>query len=80
VREMVAGALARSRADVAVAVSGIAGPSGGSADKPVGTVWLAWGDRDGAIRAERYRFDGDREAVRRQAVARAIQGLDALLG
>jgi len=80
VREMVAGALARSRAAVAIAVSGIAGPSGGTADKPVGTVWLAWGDRDGAIRAERYRFDGDREAVRRQAVARAIQGLDALLG
>jgi len=80
VREMVAGALARSRAAVAVAVSGIAGPSGGTADKPVGTVWLAWGDRDGAIRAERYRFDGDREAVRRQAVARAIQGLDELLG
>jgi nicotinamide-nucleotide amidase len=80
VREMVAGALARSRAAVAVAVSGIAGPTGGTADKPVGTVWLAWGDRDGAIRAERYRFQGDREGVRRQAVARAIQGLDELLG
>jgi nicotinamide-nucleotide amidase len=80
VREMVAGALARSRAAVAVAVSGIAGPTGGTPDKPVGTVWLAWGDRDGTIRAERYRFEGDREAVRRQAVARAIQGLDELLG
>jgi nicotinamide-nucleotide amidase len=80
VREMVAGALARSRATVAVAVSGIAGPSGGSADKPVGTVWLAWGQPGGTIRAEHRRFDGDREAVRRQAVARAIQGLDDLLG
>jgi nicotinamide-nucleotide amidase len=80
VREMVAGALARSRAGVAVAVSGVAGPTGGSADKPVGTVWLAWGDRAGAVRAERCRFDGDREAVRRQAVARALQGLDELLG
>ena len=80
VGEMVAGALARSRAAVAVAVSGIAGPAGGSADKPVGTVWLAWGGRDGATRTERCRFDGDREAVRRQAVARAIHGLDELLG
>ena len=77
---MVAGALARSRAAVAVAVSGIAGPAGGSADKPVGTVWLAWSGRDGATCTERCRFDGDREAVRRQAVARAIQGLDDLLG
>jgi nicotinamide-nucleotide amidase len=80
VREMVAGALARSRADVAVAVSGIAGPGGGSPDKPVGTVWLAWGTRGGLARAERCRFDGDREAVRRQAVARALQGMDELLG
>jgi nicotinamide-nucleotide amidase len=80
VREMVAGALARSRADVAVAVSGIAGPGGGSPEKPVGTVWLAFGARGGPARAERFRFDGDREAVRRQAVARALQGLDELLG
>jgi nicotinamide-nucleotide amidase len=80
VREMVAGALARSRADLAVAVSGIAGPSGGTLEKPVGTVWLAFGARGGPVRAERCRFDGDREAVRRQAVARALQGLDELLG
>jgi len=79
VREMVAGALARSRAGVAVAVSGVAGPTGGTAEKPVGTVWLAWGTREGGLRTERCRFDGDREAVRRQAVARAIQGLDQLL-
>jgi nicotinamide-nucleotide amidase len=79
VREMVAGALARSRAAVAVAVSGIAGPGGGTPDKPVGTVWLAWGRRDGARRAELCRFAGDREAVRRQAVIRAIQGLGQLL-
>jgi len=79
VREMVAGALAHSRAGVAVAVSGVAGPTGGTAEKPVGTVWLAWGTREGGLRTERCRFDGDREAVRRQAVARAIQGLDQLL-
>jgi nicotinamide-nucleotide amidase len=80
VREMVAGALAGSRAAAAVAVSGIAGPTGGTADKPVGTVWLAWGAKDGATRAECCRFEGGREAVRRQAVARALQGLDDLLG
>jgi nicotinamide-nucleotide amidase len=80
VREMAAGALARSRADVAVAVSGIAGPTGGNAEKPVGTVWLAWADRAGTARAELCRFDGDREAVRRQAVARALRGLEELLG
>jgi len=79
VREMVDGALGRSRAAVAVAVSGVAGPGGGTADKPVGTVWLAWGRRDGARRAELCRFGGDRAAVRRQAVSRAIQGLDELL-
>jgi nicotinamide-nucleotide amidase len=80
VREMVAGALARSRAAVAVAVSGIAGPTGGTPDKPVGTVWLAWGGSAGTIRAEHCRFEGDREAVRRQAVAQALAGLDGLLG
>ena len=79
VRQMVAGALAGSRAAVVVAVSGIAGPTGGTAEKPVGTVWLAWGGRDGVLRTERCRFNGDRETVRRQAVARAIQGLDELL-
>lgn len=79
VRAMVAGALARSRAAVAIAVSGVAGPGGGTADKPVGTVWLAWGRRDGALRSEQCRFDGDRDRVRRQAVVRAIQGLDQLL-
>ena len=79
VREMVAGALGRSRARIAVAVSGIAGPGGGTPDKPVGTVWLAWGRRDAPVRAEQCRFAGDRAAVRRQAVIRAIQGLDELL-
>jgi nicotinamide-nucleotide amidase len=74
VEAMVLGAQRHSGARFAVAVSGIAGPDGGSADKPVGTVWLAWGDGT-HLYAERCLFDGDREAVRRQTVARALDGL-----
>lgn len=81
VREMVTGALARLGGDVAVAVSGIAGPDGGSPGKPVGTVWLAWAVRHAdqvEIRAALEQFPGDRDAVRRLAVARALEGvLDA---
>jgi len=80
VSEMVRGALAHSRADVAVAVSGIAGPGGGAPDKPVGTVWFAWLVPGGAPRVDRRQFDGDREEVRRQAVARALEGLVDVLG
>jgi nicotinamide-nucleotide amidase len=80
VREMVAGCLARSRAGVAVAVSGIAGPSGATPGKPVGTVWLAWGVRGGELRTERRLYTGDRDVVRRQTVARAIAGLGEILG
>ncbi len=80
VREMVAGALARSRAQVAVAVSGIAGPDGGSPKKPVGTVMLAWGEKGGAIIARTMHFAGDRDAVRRQTVIAALEGIVALLG
>ncbi|MDN5939847.1 MAG: CinA family protein [Salinisphaera sp.] len=76
--EMVSAALARFGASVAVAVTGIAGPGGGTADKPVGTVWIAWKRRGGYARAELCHFDGDREAVRRQTVARALQGLTEL--
>jgi nicotinamide-nucleotide amidase len=77
--EMVSGALVNSGASVAVAVTGIAGPGGGSADKPVGTVWIAWKRRGGYARAEVFHFDGDREAVRRQTVDRALQGIAGLL-
>ena len=80
VREMVAGAMARSRAQVAVAVSGIAGPDGGSRLKPVGTVLLAWGEKGGGITAKRVHFQGDRDTVRRQTVIAALEGLLALLG
>ena len=80
VREMVAGALTRSRAKIAVAVTGIAGPDGGSPAKPVGTVLLAWGKKGGSIKAQAIRFQGDRDAVRRQTVIAALEGLLALLG
>jgi nicotinamide-nucleotide amidase len=75
VLEMVSGALVHSGATLAVAVTGIAGPTGGTADKPVGTVWVAWKRRGGYPTAEVFRFDGDRESVRRQTVAAALQGL-----
>jgi len=75
VRAMAAGALRRSQADVAVAVSGIAGPSGGTPDKPVGTVWLAWQRTGQAARTRRECFSGDRHAVRRQAVILALRGV-----
>jgi len=74
-RAMAEGALARSRAQVAVAVTGVAGPTGGSADKPVGTVWLAWAAQGKETRALRCQFSGDRAAVRQATVLRALQGL-----
>ena len=75
VAEMVNGALAGSSAQWVVAISGITGPGGGSADKPVGTVWLAWGGPSGWRSAQRFRFQGDRDAVRRQAVMKALDVL-----
>ena len=74
--EMVSGALVHSGATLAVAVTGIAGPGGGSEDKPVGTVWIAWKRRGGYAKAEVFHFDGDRDAVRRQTVAAALAGLE----
>ncbi len=70
-RAMVAGALAHSRATLAAAVTGIAGPGGAVPGKPVGTVWLAWG-RAGAVQAERLQLPGDRDAVRGATVAMAL--------
>ena len=77
--EMVSGALVHSGASVAVAVTGIAGPGGGSPDKPVGTVWIGWKRRGGYAKAEVFHFGGDRDAVRRQTVAAALEGLQGLL-
>lgn len=77
VRAMASGALAQSGAHITVAVTGVAGPSGGSLDKPVGTVWLAWATGDNVICSREW-FDGDRAAVRQATVRRAIEGLIAL--
>lgn len=75
VAEMAAGALAHSPAQLAVAVSGVAGPDGGTPAKPVGTVWLAWAVRDQPVRTRRFQFGGNREAVRQQAVRAALEGI-----
>ncbi len=75
VREMAAGALDRSRADIVVAVTGVAGPGGGTPEKPVGLVWLAWGVRGGGVDAVSRRIPGDRAAVREVTVAAALAGL-----
>jgi nicotinamide-nucleotide amidase len=78
VKAMALGALERAGADVAIAVSGIAGPDGGTPGKPVGTVWFAWAWRRGQsvhVQARLKFFKGDREAVRRKAVANALSGV-----
>ncbi|KPQ27745.1 MAG: competence/damage-inducible protein CinA C-terminal domain [Marinobacter excellens HL-55] len=79
VRQMVTGALRVAGVDVAVAISGVAGPGGGSADKPVGTVWFAWGTGPDNIRASLQYFDGDRDQVRRQSVLYVLQGVTEFL-
>lgn len=75
VREMAEGALARSLAEVAVAVSGVAGPTGGTAAKPVGMVCIGWAAKGSPTRSLTLRFAGDRTAVRRQTVIRALGGI-----
>ena len=71
---MATGALARSRAKAVVAVTGVAGPTGGSKEKPVGTVWFGW-NVDGHLTTELKRFEGDRAAVRSATVQHALQRL-----
>jgi len=78
-REMAEGALAHSRGTVALSVTGIAGPGGGSAAKPTGTVCFAWARKGGPARSETRLFSGDRESVRRQSVVHALEGVLALL-
>jgi nicotinamide-nucleotide amidase len=73
-RAMAFGAVRQSHASVSVAVTGIAGPTGGTPDKPVGTVWFAW-QVDGRLSSEMKRFDGDRAAVRRLTVDHALRRL-----
>jgi len=74
VQAMAVAAHAISEADIAIAVSGIAGPDGGTEDKPVGTVWLAWLGPRGRANSAVFHFAGDREAVRRQSVVAALNG------
>ena len=78
VEAMARGAIERSGADRAVAVSGIAGPAGGTPEKPVGTVWFAWARRDGdeiKLKTRLEHYQGDREGIRRQTVGRALAGI-----
>lgn len=78
VEAMARGAIGVSGADIAVAVSGIAGPGGGSDEKPVGTVWFAWAVRDGSLvkyDTDYRQFNGDRNRVREQTVAHALRGV-----
>ena len=78
-REMVRGVLKKSPSELAVSITGIAGPSGGSRDKPVGLVWIAWGVRGGPLQSRAFHFKGGRVEVRKQSVAMALQGLIDLL-
>ena len=75
VEEMARGALAQGGAHLAVAISGVAGPGGGSADKPVGTVWFAWATRGGCSHTDCKLFQGARHEVREQAIGVALDGL-----
>lgn len=74
-KEMALGALSQSRADVVVSITGIAGPTGGTKDKPVGTVCFAWADRQEYTQTTSIRFSGDRQSIRKQACLMAMQGL-----
>jgi len=75
VEQMANGALLESQADIAVAVSGIAGPDGGTDEKPVGTVWFAWARDNGEVLSEKRQFKGDRLTVRQLSVIAALEGL-----
>lgn len=75
VEAMAAGALRFAEANCAIAVSGIAGPDGGTLTKPVGTVWIAWGMDNDTLVSQCFQFPGDRHQVRRQTIIEALQGL-----
>ncbi len=75
VEAMVSGAAQAACAEYAIAISGVAGPDGGSLDKPVGTVWIAWKLPDEALSSEKFLFPGDRESVRNQAVIKSLHTL-----
>ncbi|MCK5897680.1 MAG: CinA family protein [Methylococcales bacterium] len=73
--EMVQGALKKSQVDIAIAVTGIAGPSGGSSDKPIGTVFIAWQNKNSPAVVKQYLFEGNREAIRQQVIVHALKGV-----
>lgn len=73
--EMAVGALKNSNADISLSISGIAGPGGGTNEKPVGTVCFAWADKQGDVQAETTYFNGDRDFIRQQAVEYALKGI-----
>jgi len=77
---MAAGALAHSHAQAALAISGIAGPGGGTPQKPVGLVCYGWALADGTVMSSTCRLDGDRDEIRSRAVAAALRGLIELIG
>ena len=79
-RDMAEGALANSEAQVAVAITGVAGPTGGTPEKPVGTVWFAWAGKDRDTVTASAQYEGDRDAVRHQATGRALAGLVTFIG
>lgn len=79
-QDMAQGLLARTSVDVTVAITGIAGPDGGTDEKPVGMVWFAWASRRGSIETAHHVFKGDRTSIREQAVNVALEGLIAITG
>jgi nicotinamide-nucleotide amidase len=79
VKEMVLGLLERCGANMGVSISGIAGPGGGTPEKPVGTIWIAWARPGVFIEAVKFNFAGDRNRIRLQAVYEALKGFDRLL-
>jgi len=79
-RAMAEGVLANSRAQYSLAITGIAGPGGGTLEKPVGTVWIAWAGLKKDSKVTKYQFEGDRKAVRAQAVETALRGIRDFIG
>src|SRR5574344_2045417 len=79
VKEMSLGALLNSDSNIAVAVSGIAGPTGGTEDKPVGTVWLSWAINGKVLKTSKEIFKGDRNLVRLQTVLKAVSEMNKIM-
>lgn len=78
-KEMAEGVLQHSKASVSISITGIAGPDGGTTEKPVGTVWIAWGKKGAATTVKHHLFTGDRQAIRLEAMVTALSGLLVLL-